>query len=168
MQEVEIYSVIRQEIIYNHGLMHWFTFLVLAALLAGCKIIEMRKTILSVFLPLMSLGWAASVIRFDFFIHRQGAYLRILERRIQDNGISIELWETWKGVHTSGVFVIPLADVFIFIVILIPTAYILFVHAREYFDERNWRGGNIYVWAILGCIVCLLGLIPFIPYLTRP
>lgn len=164
---MEIYSLIRQEIIINHSLMHWFTLLVFLMLLAGCSVIERRKTILSVFLPLITLAWAASIVRFDFFIHRQAEYLRLLENQIQNNTNSMQLWETWKASKSSTAFIIPLADIFIFAVILIPTAYILFNQTQEYFAERQWKNGKIFAWTILISIVFLLGLIPFIPFLAR-
>lgn len=147
--------------------MHWFTLLVFFSLLAGCLVIEKRKTILSVFLPLITVAWAASVVRFDFFVHRQAEYLRSLENQIQNNINSIQLWETWKASKSSTAFIIPLADIFIFAVILIPTAYILFNQTQEYFAEKKWKFGKIYVWTVLISIILLLGLIPFIPLLTQ-
>jgi hypothetical protein len=167
MQEIEIYNIIRQEIITNHTLMHWLTLFVFVSLLVACVVIEKRKTILSVFLPLLTLAWAASIVRFDFFIHRQGAYLRSLESHIQNNVTSIPLWETWKASHDSGIFIVPLADIFIFIVIIIPTAYILFNHTQEYFAEKRWKAGKPYAWTVLVSIVLLLSLIPFIPTLAQ-
>lgn len=167
MQEVEIYNAIRQEITTNHILMHWFTLFVVVSLLAGCIVIEKRKTILGVFLPLITLAWAASIVRFDFFVHRQAAYLRMLESHIQNNVASFPLWETWKDSHNSTIFIIPLADIFIFIVILIPTVWLLFGRAQEYFAEKQWKAGKIYAWTVLVSIILLLCLIPFIPLLTR-
>jgi hypothetical protein len=168
MQEVEIYNVIRQEIIGNVNLMHWFTLLVVITLLIGCRIIEKRKTILCVFLPLLSLAWAAATVRFDFFIHRQAAYLRAFENQMQKTGYVFPLWETWKAEHRSGIFIVPIADLVIFLLIIIPTVFILFRYTQQYFSESQWKFGKVYVWTVLICLITLLLLIPFIPIITEP
>lgn len=167
MQEVEIYNVIRQEIVSNNIMMHWITFFVAVSLLIGCKVIEKQKTILSVFLPLISVAWAASVLRFDFFIHRQGAYLRELESRMQQDSFKFPYWETWKVTHSSGIFIVPLADFVIFLVIIIPTTYILFTYTQQYFVEKQWKFGKAYAWIILMYTLILLLLIPFVPLIIR-
>jgi hypothetical protein len=79
MNEVEIYSIIRSEILTNHVLMHVTTLVVVILLFGGTWLIEDRKSIISVILPILSLAWAAAIVRFDFFIHRQAAYLRAVE-----------------------------------------------------------------------------------------
>ena len=81
---------------------------------------RMGKTILSVFLPLLSLGWAASVVRSDYFIRREAAYLRDLQTKTQPN---LPLWETWKGSLHSTVFVVPVLDVIAVPVMVVPTLY---------------------------------------------
>ena len=168
MQEVEIYNVIRREIIDNINLMHWITFLVAVSLLTGCRIIEKRKTILCVFLPLISVAWAAAILRLDFFIHRQAAYLRAFEFQMQKSGFAFPLWETWKVEHRSGIFIVPFADLIIFLLIIIPTAFILFNYTQQYFSEKQWRFGKVYVWTILACLIISLVLIPLVPFITQP
>lgn len=167
MQEIEIYNVIRQEIINNHSLMHWFTLAVAMLVLVGCIVVENRKTVLSVFLPLILPAWAAAILRFDFFIHRQAAYLRALESKMQQSGFNFPLWETWKVEHYSGVFIVPFADLVIFLLIIIPTAYMLFTHTQQYFEEKNWKFGKVYIWLILMTTIILLSIIPFVPSITR-
>jgi len=167
MQEIEIYNIIRQEIITNHSLMHWFTLIVFFSLLVGSAVIEKQKTVLSVFLPLISLVWAAAVVRFDFFIHRQGAYLKTLESQMQNSGFAYPLWETWKSSHTFTAFIVPLSDIVIFIVIIALTAYVLFGYTQKYFAERQWNAGKAYSWTILISILILLCLLPFIPFIAQ-
>lgn len=167
MQEAEIYSIIRQEIINNHNLMHWFTLFVVVMLVVGSAVLEKRKTILSVFLPLISLVWAAAIVRFDFFIHRQGAYLKDFENTLQNNGFVYPLWETWKSSHSSTAFIIPIADIVIFIVIIGLTAYVLFTYTQKYFTEKQWKFGKAYSRTILISTIVLLCLLPFIPFIAQ-
>jgi hypothetical protein len=167
MPEAEIYNVIRQEIITNHNLMHWITLLVAVSLLIGCRIIEKRKTIICVFLPLVSVAWAASVLRFDYFIHRQASYLRAFEFQMQKSGFAFPLWETWKAEHRSGIFIVPFADLIVFLLIIIPTAFILFNYTQQYFSEKKWKFGKVYVWTILTLLIVLLLLSPFVPFITQ-
>lgn len=155
MDKIEIYNTIRWEIIINHVLMHLTTILVVIAVLVGTWLVENRKSVLSVTLPLLSLAWAASIVRFDFFIHRQGAYLRVLEARLQDSGISIPLWESWKLSLRSASIVVPIADFIAILVILIPTVYLLFSPAQEFFREKEWRGGKAYA-STISIILCIL------------
>lgn len=167
MQEAELYSIIRQEIMNNHNLMHWFTFFVVVLLLVGGVVVEKQKTVLSVFLPLISLAWAAAVVRFDFFIHRQGAYLKALESQMQNSGFAYPLWETWKSSHSTTAFIVPLSDIVIFIVIIVLTAYVLFGYTQKYFADRQWRAGKAYSWTVLISIIILLCLLPFIPFIAQ-
>lgn len=167
MQEVEIYTVIRQEIISNINLLNLITFFVAVCLLTGCKLIENRKTVLRVFLPLISLAWAAAVVRFDFLIHRQGIYLMEVESRMRQGGTNFPLWETWKAERTFGTFLIPLTDLLIFPLIIIPTAFIIFNYTQPYFVENQWKFGRAYAWGILISIIVLLSLTPFVPLLAR-
>jgi type IV secretory pathway VirB2 component (pilin) len=119
--------------------------------------------VLSVFVPLLSLSWAAAVVRFDYFIHRQGAYLRAVESGMGEAGVSIPLWETWKSSLRSTALVVPVADVIAVLVIVVPTAYLLFGPAQEFFRERGWRWGRAYAWSAAAVLGLLLGLLPFIP-----
>jgi hypothetical protein len=86
---------------------------------------------------------------------------------MQQSGFDFQLWETWKAEHSPGVFIVPLADVVIFLLIVIPTAYILFNYTQQYFVERHWIFGKAYTWTILISTVILLLLIPFIPLMTK-
>src|SRR5262245_2202065 len=96
MNELDLYNSIRTEIVVNHVLMHLTTIVVVIALLAGVWLTEQRESIISVLLPLLSLSWAASIVRFDYFIHRQSAYLRALEVFLRQDGMAVPLWEGWK------------------------------------------------------------------------
>jgi type IV secretory pathway VirB2 component (pilin) len=161
--EIDIYNTIRTEIVANHTLMHWYSIIVALTLLSGIVLIEIRKTALSVFLPLLSLSWAASMVRFDFFIQRQGAYLRDLERQILENGISSPMWETWKSSLRSTQSVVPIADTIAVLAIVIPTLYLLFGPAQEVFQLRHWKGAKVYAWGIsilLALLLCSLAVIP--------
>lgn len=167
MNEIEIYSVIRNEILTNHVLMHVTTLLVVLILLGGIWLSEKRKSIVSVFLPLLSLAWAASIVRFDYFIHRQGAYLRVVEARLQQSGVSIPLWETWKSSLSSTAIVMPIADFMAILVVVVPTIYLLLSPAQDYLSEKNWRGRRVYAWGIIAIIGLLLSFLPFIPYVAQ-
>src|SRR5215210_331787 len=119
--------------------MHWYSIIVAIALLTGVFIVENRKTALSVFLPLLSLAWGAAMVRFDFFIHRQAAYLRALEAQMQRGGMAVPLWETWKASLRAAPFVVPPADALSSAVIVVPTRSLLFGTAQQVFSSRGWR-----------------------------
>jgi hypothetical protein len=163
MNELELYNSVRQEIINNHALMHWFSLVVILSLLAGVFIIENRNSILSVFLPLLSIAWAAAMVRFDFFIHRQNAYLRFLGNQLQQEGLRSPVWESWKESLQFTKFVIPTADIFAFLVVVIPTSYLLFGPSKHYFNHKGWSGHKIYVWLILSLLILLLGSLAVMP-----
>lgn len=144
--------------------MHVISVIVILTLLAGAVIVEkIRPTILSVLLPLLTLAWAAAMVRFDFFIHRQAAYLRFLEVQMRESGITLPLWETWKLSLKATPFVVPSADIILFLVIIVPTIYLLFGPAWEYFELRKWRAKRLYSWGLLASIMLLLGLLAAIP-----
>jgi hypothetical protein len=159
----ETYAAMRAEVVTNHVLMHWFTVVVALALLAGVWIVEHRKTILSVFLPLLSLAWAASMVRFDFFVHRQAAYLRSFESQLQEKGTLTPLWETWKAASRSTPFVVPVLDVIAVSVIVIPTFYLLFGPAQEFCRSKGWRWSRIFAWSVSVVLLLLLFSLAAIP-----
>lgn len=163
MNDIEIYNTIRSEIVANHILLNVTTLIVVIVLLIGTYLIENRKSIVSVALPLLTLSWAAATVRFDYFIHRQAAYLRIAEDHIQESGISIPLWETWKFSLRSTSFIVPIADLMAILVILLPTAYLLFGPAQEFFIFKQWRGHKAYACGVSVAIVFLLCFLLFIP-----
>lgn len=167
MNEVDIYTSIRAEIVENHVLMHWFSLIVAIVILCGILIIESRKTILSVFLPFLTVAWAASMVRFDYFIHRQIAYLRAIEPQIHSAGIKFQLWESWRQSLVSTKFIVPVVDIFICIAIVVPTIYILFGPSRQYFQSRQWYGGGAYAWGASIIIVFLLLSLVFIPQIVE-
>lgn len=163
MYELEIYNSIRQEIVSNHILMHWFTLIILALLLGGVFIVEKRDSILSVFLPLLSVAWAASTLRFDFFIHRQNAYLRHIEPQLQKSGLNFPLWESWNNSLTATKVVIPAADIAIFLMIGTITCYLLFVPAKRYFKGRGWKRYGVYAWSVVFLLLLLLSSLALVP-----
>ncbi|HET6972884.1 MAG TPA: hypothetical protein VFH96_02605 [Pyrinomonadaceae bacterium] len=164
MNLVEIYISARSEIISNHVLMHWFSIIVAAMLLAGVFIVEKHeKTILSVFLPLLSVAWAAAIVRFDFFIHRQAAYLRELEAKMTESGVPYSLWETWKASSRATPVVVPLADLIASTVIVIPTIYLLFGPAQRFFEGKGWKGKRAFAWSVTILMALLLSSLAAIP-----
>lgn len=166
MGEADIYFSIRSEIVSNHVLMHWLSIVVVMAILLGTWIVESRKTILSVFLPLLALAWAASMVRFDFFIHRQAAYLRAMEPQLRAKGLIAPVWETWKLDLRLTPFILPVADVIICLVIVLPTVYLLFGPAQQFFKLHHWKGGEMYAWTITILMVLLLCSLAVIPQIS--
>jgi len=161
MDALQVYASVRSEIIANHLLIQWFTLITALTLIIGAVIVERSgKTVLSVFLPLLSLAWAASVVRFDYFIHRQGAYLRMLEGKLQMNA---PLWETWKGSLHSTALVVPVLDALAVSVIVIPTLYLIFGPTQEYFKAQSWRWGKLYAFTVSVVFILLLLSIAAIP-----
>lgn len=161
---MEFYNAARSEIIGNHVLMHWFSIVVAITILVGALVVEMRgRTILSVFLPLLAVAWAAAMVRFDFFIHRQAAYLRQLEAQMRESGIALPLWETWKASLRSTVIIVPAADVLASAVIVIPTLYLLFGPAQQFFQRSGWRWGKLYAWTLSAILILLLASLAVIP-----
>src|SRR5215216_1575733 len=146
--------------------MHWYSLIVAIVLLSGIVLVENRRTILSIFLPLLTLAWAAAMVRFDFFIHRQAAYLRAFEASLHQNGLAVPLWEGWKASLQSTRIVIPVADVFATLIIVIITAYMLFGPAKKIFRSRDWPAHRLYSWLILLSTVGLLLFLPFVPKLA--
>lgn len=155
------YASLRLEIVVDHILMHALSLVVVVLLLVGVAYVERRSSILSVLLPLLTLSWAAMVVRFDFFIHRQGAYLRALQEAARN-----QLWESWKASLTMTPIVVPLLDVLMVAVIVVATLYLLFGPTRAYFVASGWRGGTTYAWTVSGLVVALLLLLPWIPRLA--
>lgn len=166
MNQLEIYNSIRLEIISNHILMHWFSLIVLLSLLAGALIVEKRDSILSVFLPLVSIAWAASMLRFDFFIHRQNAYLRHIEPELQKSALPFPIWESWKNSLRATKVIVPVADIAVFLVIGVITCYLLFGPAKIYFNNRGWKRHRFYAWGIVLVLLILLGSLPFVPTIS--
>lgn len=166
LDEISLYNVIREEIQGNHVLMHWFSLIVLILLLIGIWLVERRESVLSVFLPLLSVAWAASLVRFDFFIHRQGAYLRELEAHIAGKNPSLPLWESWKIGLKATNYIMPVADGLAFLVIVIPTLYVLYGPCKAYFQHRDWNGGSLYAWSITIILILLLSSLIIIPKIS--
>ena len=166
MNGIDLYNSIRSEIVVNHVLMHLTTIVVVIALLAGVWLSEKRESIVSVLLPLLSLSWAAAMVRFDFFIHRQAAYLRALETSLHQNGLAVPLWEGWKASLKSNQIVIPIADLFATLIIVVITVYLLFGPAHNVFKSKNWPAHRLYSWLILLLTVGLLLFLPLIPKLA--
>lgn len=164
MGELELYSTIRSEIVVNHVLMHLTTIFVVFVLLAGTWLVETRRSFVSLLLPLLSLAWAAAIVRFDFFVHRQAAYLRALELSLQKRtGTDVPFWELSKAQLRSTRYVVPTADALSFLIIIVPTIYLLFGPCKSLFKERQWRGHLLYAWTVLLLIILLLSSLPFIP-----
>lgn len=143
--------------------MHWFSVIVALVLLIGIWIIEIRKTIVSIFLPLLSLAWAAAMVRFDFFIHRQAAYLRALESQFTQNNPSLLFWESWKMSLRSTQLIVPIADLIACAVIVVPTIYLLFGPAYQFFQSNGWRRGKAYAWIVTLILLFLLLSLAAIP-----
>jgi hypothetical protein len=162
--DVEIYNAIRAEIASYHVLMHWISLVVILALLAGTWVVEKsRPTILNIFLPLLSLAGAAAMVRFDLFIHRQAAYLRALEAQMQTGRDAFPMWEQWKNSLRATAFVVPVADAIACAVVVIPTIYLVFGPARQYFQFRQWRGEKVFAWGVsllLPLLLCALAIVP--------
>lgn len=166
MDQLNLYNAIRSEILVNHVLMHLTTIVVVVLLLGGVWLSERRESMVSVLLPLLSLSWAAAILRFDFFIHRQAAYLKLVEAHLRESGVVLPLWETWKASLLSTRVVVPIADLFALLIVLAPTVYLLFGPAREVFKVRGWRGHRVYSWTILLITIGLLCCLPFVPALA--
>jgi type IV secretory pathway VirB2 component (pilin) len=167
MSEIEIYNSIRWEIVINHVLLHLTTLVVVISLLAGTWLVQDRKSIIGAILPLLSLTWAAAIVRFDLFIHRQGAYLLVVEARLQELGMSIPLWETWKASLQSTRIIVPLTDFLAVLIIIIITIHLLFGPTQEFFISKQWRGGKLYAWSVLGVLWLLLLSLLFIPKIAE-
>ena len=163
MNEIDLYNSIRNEIVVNHALMHVTTIVVIIALLTGVWLSEKRESMISVLLPLLSLSWAAAMVRFDFFIHRQAAYLRAFEASLNKSGLAVPLWETWKVSLQSTRVVVPLADLFAILIVIVTTAYLLFGPAKKVFLSRSWPAHRVYSWAILLSTIGLLLFLTLIP-----
>jgi hypothetical protein len=164
----DVYLAIRSEIVTNHVLIHVVTLVAFGSLLAGAAWTETRHSVVSVLLPLLSVAWAASVVRFDYFIHRQGAYLRALEAEFQSAGPGMPLWETWKAALGPARMIVAAMDVVVFGCIVAVTAYLSFGPAREYLRVQGWHGAAWYPWVILASLSLLLLLLAFIPHLSHP
>jgi hypothetical protein len=164
MDTTQTYLAIRSEIMTNHVLLHWFTLIVALSIVMGTVLIErLGKTILSIFLPLLSLAWAASVLRFDFFIHRQAAYLRLLEERTPN---ALPMWETWKAGLRSTALVVPFADIIVSAVIVVPTIYLLFGPAQTYLTSRSSNWGRAYALGVSTILILVLLSLAVVPKLA--
>jgi hypothetical protein len=165
MPPVDIYEIVRQEILLNHALLHFTTVLVTILLLVGVAYVEGRQTVLAVLLPVLTISWAASVVRFDYLIHRQGAYLRAMETHLSTGTEYPPMWESWKASRTSPRALLPPLDVVAVSVVIVSTLYLLFGPSRAYFEANEWKGGRAYAWigtAILTVLLLSLAAIPSI------
>lgn len=166
MPSGEFYGALRAEIAMHDVLLHVITVVVVIIIVLGAGFVEKGDTIVSIFLPLISVAWASAVLRLDFFIHRQGAYLRILETQLLA-GTSSQGWETWKAAVPPTRYLVPIADVIGIAAIVAPTVYILFGPARVYFLTHGWRGDLFYAIAVLAALLGQLACLPVIPIIFR-
>ena len=143
--------------------MHLFTLVAGIILLVGVFICEKYRTILSVFLLLLSLAWAAAILRFDFFIQRQGKFLRVFEANIMEKTGAIPLWESWKFSSGSASYIVPLADIIACAVIVVPTLYLLFNPSLKFFNTNNIKGGKLYAWGISVLLLLILISLAVVP-----
>jgi hypothetical protein len=144
MAELELYSTIRNEIVVNHVLMHLMTIFVVFMLVGGTWLVETRRSFVSLLLPLLSLAWAAAMVRFDFFIHRQGAYLRLLEASLQKRvAADLPFWELSKAQLRSTRYVVPTADALGILIVVVPTIICYLGHAN--LSSKNGSGAAIYL-----------------------
>ena len=163
MHSDQVYIAMRAEILADHVMMHWFTIIVALAILAGTWIVENRSNVLAAFLPLLAVSWAAATLRFDFFIHRQAAYLNILEASLSSPTMS---WDRWKAGLASTPLIVAPADVFAAAVIVIPTLYLLFGPCQQAFQLAGWKGGRVYAWVLTILILAALGMLGAVPRIT--
>jgi|ERR1035437_5463996 hypothetical protein len=161
-----VYTAVREEILLNHALMHWVSIVVVIALLAGVMFCEARTTVLSVLLPLLGVGWAAATLRFDFLIHRQGAYLQQLESALTQQGGPM-MWETWKQAHRAQNIALPILDMLVALPIVAATAYLACRPATQYLTKNNIPGARAYPWVIIILQITLLALLAIIPTIAR-
>ncbi len=162
----EVYNAVRQEIMLNHALMHWVSLAVAITLLAGTAFCESRTTALSVLLPLLGVAWAAATVRFDFLIHRQGAYLQHLEATLTQQGVPI-LWETWKQQQHAQKIALPILDLIASIPIIAASAHLAFRPATQYLAKNAFPGARAYSWVIITLQLTLLALLGIIPTIAR-
>jgi hypothetical protein len=163
MDKTQLYVVIRQEIVANHVLMHIVSIIVVVSLVFGAWLVEQRRTILSVLLPLLAISWAGAMVRFEFLIHRQGSYLRELERYLRSSEPALPTWELWKANFTATQIVMPLADIFTLIVVFVAAVYLSFGPARDFLATLNPRLSRAYPWvvmSVLSALICALAVIP--------
>ena len=162
----DVYNAVRQEIMLNHALMHWVSLAIAITLLTGTAYCETRTSVLSALLPLLGVAWAAATLRFDFLIHRQGAYLQHLETTLTQQGGPI-LWETWKQQHHAQNIALPILDLIASIPIIAATAYLAFRPATQYLTRNAVPGARAYPWAIIILQLTLLALLGIIPTIAR-
>jgi len=160
----QVYQTIRAEIALNHALMHWFTMVVAIVMLAGVWLCETRASILSVLLPLLAISWASATVRFDYLIHRQGAYLRAFENAIHS---SVPMWETWKSSLHSRYYMLPVLDALAVLPIVASTIYLAFNPGQEYFLKHGWHGARIYASSVTVVLLLLIGSLAIVPLFAR-
>lgn len=160
-----MYGAVREEILLNLALMHWLSIVVVIALFAGVAFCEARTTVLSVLLSLLGIAWAAATLRFDFLIHRQGAYLRQLESAHVQQGASM-MWETWKQEHRSQNLALPILDLLAALPIVAATAYLACRSARLYLTKCSIPGARAYPWVVMILQMTLLALLAIIPVIA--
>jgi hypothetical protein len=167
VDKTQVYVIIRQEIVANHVLMHTVSVITVVVLVFGVWLVERRRTFLSVLLPLLAISWAGAMVRFEFLIHRQGAYLRELERYLRASDRRLPTWELWKAEFTPTQIVMPLADVFTFLVVLVATAYLCFGPAKSFLADGHPRLSRIYPWVVLSVLCLLFCALAVVPVALR-
>jgi hypothetical protein len=62
---------------------------------------------------------------------------------------------------------VPITDLITILIVLVPTIYLLFGPAQEFFCIKQWKGGKAYTWGVLFAFGLLLGCLPFIPKIAQ-
>ena len=155
-------NTVRWEIIANHVLMHVTTLIVLSLFLAITAYVEYRKSILSVMMPLIAVSWAAAMVRFDYLIHRQGAYIAFVEHATGAQG-----WETWRKGLMATAYVMPLLDGLSVLAIVALTGFVAFGPATQYLRARGSVWANSYRWIVMIAVALLLASLGAVPWLAK-
>jgi hypothetical protein len=156
-----LYGSIRTEVITNHLLMHATSLVVLIILLVGLAYVERHSSVLSVLLPIVSVSWAAAMVRFDYFIHRQGVYLAHVEHSAGLFG-----WESWRASLVATPVLVPLMDALVAMAYVLPTIWIAFKPSRTYLRANGVGWATAYAWLVSVLTVLLLASLTVVPRLA--
>jgi hypothetical protein len=158
-----MYAVLRNEILLHQFLLYTTTLVVALVCMAAVVVCERRDSVLSVLAPALASAWAGAVLRFDYLIHRQGAYLLILEDRISAISYPMPLWEHWKGDLPGKALFLGPTDALTCLAVVAPALYLTWTLGRRHLQARAPQWALPVAVCLTALIMVPLLLLPFVP-----
>ena len=130
---------------------------------------------MSALLALYADAWAAAVLRLDYLIQRQGAYVRTLESALAPGPGASTTWEAWKAGAVATTWVLPITDLVASLAVVAPALFIIWGPFRRFWRERQAddragdeaRRATCYASVATALLAVPLLALPTVPVLAR-